>query len=135
MKILLIFLFVGLTSCNNAKKADSFKQEKLLNLKNATSSDIKMLMINSNDTLSILLSSNSIFEVIGLRDHCESFEHTLKNKIDYLSYQRGDNQPTVLIDKNSHLSLTDFDILAKAKPNFTYVNGGFERVVVNYPLD
>lgn len=130
-----MLLIFGVTSCNNAEK-ESFNQEIIVNLENVTRSDIKLLLVNNSDTSSLLLSPNSTFELVGLKENWNSFGHVIKNKLDYLSYQKADSSPVVLINNIDDVYLSDIDILQKAKGDFTYSNGTgkFSRVVINYPL-
>lgn len=144
-KFLPIILIIGLFSCKGSSSANvESKPEKILNLKNVTGSTIKMQLVNKYDSLTILLPNDSIVEIVSLRDSCYLFSETayeqiIKEKIDYLSYQKSDSTIVVLINEEKDIFLTDIDIVTKAMGSLSVLpnenNVKIERTIMNYPLE
>jgi hypothetical protein len=114
-KLPLFLLLIVLTaSCSFSKKTNDDKsapKQVTLNVKNASNKEVILKLKNkTTDDLSIVLPKDSVYELIGLEDSCSLFHETLNKKYDFMSYQKGDSIPIILIDKSNNKQLAISDI-------------------------
>jgi len=110
---LILFLAVLSFSCSNFKKSKddhSAPRQVILNIKNDSNTDVTIKLKNKDGDLSVTIRKDSIYEIIVLADSCNLIHETLNKKYDYLSYQKGDSLPEVLVDKSINKVLTISDL-------------------------
>ncbi len=112
MKYVYLFLVVVVFSCNIHKQS---KQELILKVKNTSLNDMDLTLKTASDSFTIFLPKDSIYEIISLDDNCNSYVDMLNKKYTYISYQKIDSIPKVLIDKNRGIITTMSDMSSNCK--------------------
>lgn len=113
IKIIYLIIVTICLSCNHPKPKNDQMKILGLSVKNANQKEITVTLKNTTDSFSVVLPTDSVFEILSLKDSCQEWVESLNNKYSYFSYKVKDSVSIILIDKSKNKVITDLDLVPK----------------------